>query len=394
MFPRYFRRSAESRISPTRRNNKKRPALETLEGKQLLSLGLGPEFPVNPPTQGIQQGAVNATSTNGSSVVVWTNYTGGHADILAQRYNSLGNKVGSEILVAYKPGGDDFDPAVAMDAFGDFVVSWTQDHSSGGTDVLAQKFNASGVPVNGVVPVGTGTFAETQARVGMDAWGDFVVAYTRNTNNNNPDVFAKRYNASSQLLGVITVAGSSHAETSPTIAMTPDGRFDIAYQYQYSSTDIDLYAARYTANGTLIQQTPVATSTALEEAPSIAMDYNGNAVIAYEKFNGNNWDIKARRLSNTGSLSGELSIASTWANETAPSVAMAPTGGTFVVGYNSNYNVFVSEVNAANTVTSTLNAGSSRFGASVSTGPQSQILLTYTVSTGNFSNIGGRRGHL
>ena len=30
----------------------------------------------------------------------------------------------------------------------------------------------------------------------MDAKGDFVVSYTRNTNNNNPDIFAKLYNTS------------------------------------------------------------------------------------------------------------------------------------------------------------------------------------------------------
>jgi hypothetical protein len=389
MFPLMFRRPPALRNA---RRTKRNPAVETLEGRQLMSLG--PEFGINTTTRAAQIGSDNASSSNGTSVVVWTDYSNGDADIRAQRLNSQGGKLGAELIIAGKVGVNEFDPAVAMDAQGDFVVSWTQDHASGGTDVLAHKFNVTGVPVGGTVQVGVGTFAESESNVAMDARGDFVVSYTRNTNNNNPDVFAKRYDVNSQLLGVITVGGTSLAERQSSIAMSPDGRFDIAYQYQFSNTDYDVIASRYTAAGGLIEQSAIASSSALEEAPSIAMDNQGNAVIAYQKFVGSDWDIKARRFSGTGVLSGEINVQSTTANETSPSVALQGNAGAFVVAYDSGTGVNVSAVNSSNTVIATLSAGQTRYGPAISINAQNQFLVTYTADTSTDSNIVGRRGLL
>ena len=95
---------------------------------------------------------------------------------------------------------------MAIDNQGDFVVAWTQNQPNGNTEILAQKFGPSGNAVGGIVPVAVGTFAQTDPHVAMDAKGDFVVAYTRNTNNNNPDIFAKLYNVNEQQVNVVSVA--------------------------------------------------------------------------------------------------------------------------------------------------------------------------------------------
>ena len=215
-------------------------------------MSLGAEFGVSVPTPAAQLQTANATSTNGSSVVVWTDFSHGNAQISGQLFNAQGGKVGPVRDLASASGDYDEQPSVAMDAHGDFVVSWTEFFPNGHTDILAQKFNATGATVGGVVPVAVGTFAQTNSSVGMDANGDFVVSYTRDTNNNNPDIFAKLYNTNDQLLNVVTVAGTPHAEDLSSVAMTPDGRFDVAYQDQVSSTDIEVMAARYTASGSLI----------------------------------------------------------------------------------------------------------------------------------------------
>src|SRR5437588_12935132 len=45
--------------------------------------------------------SATATSSNGNSVVVWTETQGNNnGDIMAQRYDALGHKVGGEMLVA------------------------------------------------------------------------------------------------------------------------------------------------------------------------------------------------------------------------------------------------------------------------------------------------------
>src|SRR3954447_9184476 len=84
--------------SPRARDRKRRPYLESLEGRQLMTLGAEFIGPVNTTTRGPQFESDNATSSNGSSVVVWTDtFSPTDHDIRAQRFNSSGGAVGTEI---------------------------------------------------------------------------------------------------------------------------------------------------------------------------------------------------------------------------------------------------------------------------------------------------------
>lgn len=373
-----------------RDRNRKCVALESLEGRQLLSLGSEFAGTINTTTRNGQFGADNATRADGSSVVVWTDtFSSTDHDIRAQRINSLGAKVGPEIVVSGSPL-DESSPAVAMNDQGQFVVTWAQKLSNGDTNVVAREYDPNGNAVGNIVQVGVGTFQETDPDVAMDALGNFAVAYTRNTNNNNPDIFVKRYDHADQLLQVINVATTSKAETHSKIAMTPDGRFDVVWEEAFSSTDHDIKMNRYSASGALQGSTsPISLNTAFDETPAVTMDNLGNAVVAWERAG----DIKARRVSSTGALSGEINIASSSNFEFGPSVALRKGGGSFVVSYESitstSAHAKVAEVTAANAVT-TFDAGS-RSGGSVSIDSFDHYLLT---DTSPDLDIHGRHGFL
>jgi len=288
-------------------------------------MSIGPQFMVDSGPNGTYKDAVvTASSSNGSSVVVWVENAiinngqdFGSSDIWAQYFNAAGNKVGPEISVAYQPNISEYAPAVAMDAKGDFVVSWTSQEPDGHTDILAQKFNAAGVPFGTPVQVAIGTFMQYESSVAMDANGNFVVAYVRDTNNNNPDVFAKAYYANGQLKTVITVAATPCAETNPSIAMDPAGAFDVAYQVQNGTTN-DVFVARYSAADSLLGVLEVTTGSASDDVPSIAMDTVGDAVVAYGQsasFNGyNSVAIFAMRISARGVVSAPIHIGD-WASQ-------------------------------------------------------------------------------
>ena len=230
MFANHSRSSGrQGALSGQARDRKRRPSLETLEGRQLMSLGAEFISPINTTTRNFQYESDNATSADGSSVVVWTDqFSSTDLDIRAQRYNSFGGKLGPEIIVAYT-GLSEYAPSVAIDDQGQFVVSYTQ-AVGGDTNILAQRFDSNGNALGAPIQVGAGTFAESDSDVAMDRYGNFVVSYTRNTNNNNPDIFAKQYNSNGQLLNVVNVATSSVAEYHSSVAMTPDGRFDVAWE--------------------------------------------------------------------------------------------------------------------------------------------------------------------
>jgi hypothetical protein len=381
----------------TRGSRRSRPALESLEGRQLLSLGAEMVLAVNTTTRNDQFRPDTASSATGSSVVVWTDtFSITDHDIRAQLFNTAGNKVGPEIAVSLSTL-DEIQPKVAMDSHGNFVVSWTQLLPGGDTNVVAQRFGSGGSRQGPVIPVGAGTFREHDSDVAMSAGGSFTVAYVRETNNNNPDVFAKQYDAFGNLLNVVSVAVTSKAETSPSIAMTPDGRFDVAWEDAFSASDHDIRMNTYSANGVLTNTFALAVGTTYEFTPSVAVDNNGNSVTAWAVHGNGGSDIKARRVSASGIAGPVLDIASTSDYEGSPSVAMKRSGGSFVVAYESDFGsraqVMVAEVSASDVV-NPLDAGQPRFAPAVTIDGFDNYAVATTARDKLDLNIHLRRGHL
>lgn len=371
--------------------------LERLERRALLSLG--PEFSstVNTTTRNAQFDSANASSANGSSVVVWVDtFHSNDGDIRAQRFNASGGKVGPEILVSGS-SLDETQPTVAMDNLGNFVVAWRQTQANGDTNVIARRFKSSGTPTGSVVQVGVGTFKEHDPSVAMDAVGDFVVAYTRDTNNTDPDVFAKRFGSSNQLLGVTNVAVTAHADDKASVAMTPDGRFDVAWEHAFSATDHDIVVQRYSKSGTLLGSSQVGASTAFESHPSVAIDISGNAVVTWQKTIGGNTSVQARRMLASGIVGNLISISTASFGDKDPSVAIKRVGGGFVVAYQVNtksgIDTRVAEVSAIDAVLTTFDAGI-RSSPAVSINGLNNYLVTYTSSDSGDLNIRLRIGKL
>src|SRR5262249_9661952 len=161
------------------------------------------------------------------------------------------------------------------------------------------------------------------------------------------------------------------------------------------TNDHDIYMNRYSASGALLGTSYIELSTAFESRPSVSMDNSGNAVVAWQRQIYGNNDVIARRVSSSGVLGPEITIAATSYSEESPKVALKRTGGAFVVVYNgydqTSEHVRVAEVSATNRVT-TLDAGV-RLDASVSINGAGQYLVTYTSNDGGDLNIRRRIGH-
>ncbi len=372
--------------------------LEALEGRVTLSL-VGSEFLVNSTTRNAQFASDNASSSNGMSVAVWVDtYSNTDHDIRAQLYNSSGGRAGPEIVVDSTPI-DSGEPAVAMDSRGNFVVTWTNFLPGGISDVEARMYNSAGAPVTNIFAVTNTREAAHASDVAMDANGNFVVSYTFNYSSSDQDIYAQRYSNTGQGLQLIMVATTGNNETRSSVAMAPDGRFDIAYEYQYSSFDHDIYLNRYTTAGGLVGHHAISTSGDEELTPSVAMNNFGDAVVAYT------WrgDIEARRVSSSGLVGGEISIGSTM-NTSGPSVALSRTGRSFVVAYDYlgiDYDqaTHVTEVSASDTIVASYFTGWDQNPA-ISIDGNGYYFLTYS-SNGRYLasdsgdyNILGRFGHL
>ena len=142
-FRRYFSErktqdvAARAAGSVARRLNRRRPMLESLETRNLLSF-IGPEQRVsfNPQTTA-NTSSDNASSSNGTSVAVWVNASSStDHDIWAQRFDQFGNRTGAPIQVDFLGSDNSFDPHVSMDSTGNFVVAWENLNSDGTENIM------------------------------------------------------------------------------------------------------------------------------------------------------------------------------------------------------------------------------------------------------------------
>jgi hypothetical protein len=148
---------------------------------------VGSEFQVNTYTTSYLDSPAVAADTDGDFVVVWYSDGSSGTDtdrhsIQAQRYASDGTPAGSEFQVnTYTTSYQRF-PAVATDTDGDFVVVW-QSYGSSGTDtdrrsIQAQRFASDGSALGSEFQVNTyTTLWQFDPSVAVDADGEFVVVW-------------------------------------------------------------------------------------------------------------------------------------------------------------------------------------------------------------------------
>src|SRR6266581_4604578 len=224
--------------SKSRFNAITRAIAETLEPRRLLSLSaVGGELHVNTYTPNFQGIPAVAADGDGDSVIVWqsvgqegTNNTG----IFAQRFNAAGVPQGSEIHVNINTAGPQFNPAVAMDPDGDFVVAWVDNVQEGNANsgVFARRFDAAGNPLTGEIHVNTITDLNQQApAVAMDAAGNFVITF-ESGQLTSFDVYARRFDFSGAPQGdqFLVNTTTNSTQNGPAVAMDYAGDLVITWQ--------------------------------------------------------------------------------------------------------------------------------------------------------------------
>ncbi|WP_406700929.1 Ig-like domain-containing protein [Singulisphaera sp. Ch08] len=318
--------------------------LEPLEDRLQLSLmAAGSEFQVNTVVANEQKTPAVAMDPNGDFVVAWqggTAYSGpAPFDIYIQRYNSAGTPQGGEVRVNTTTADVQVNPAVAIDASGDFVVTWESYNGASGYDIFAQRFNAAGAAQGVEFRVNSTTANDqTNSAVAMNANGDFVVTWV-NGSGASADVFFQRYNASGVPQGSETVVNTTTtgAQISPSVGMDSAANFVIVWQ-DSSGRDGNLNGVvgrRFDASGAAITAEFVvnSTTTGSQDFPSIAMTASGNFFVTWRADGVGGNDIFARGFNASAvAIGNDFRVNTTTANaQILPSVAIDSQGNALVV---------------------------------------------------------------
>jgi hypothetical protein len=322
----------------------------------------GPEFQVNSFTTSIQSESSVAMDADGDFVVAWQSYDqdGDVSGIFARRYDAAGGPVGGEFQVNSFTIDAQGAPSVAMDADGDFVVTWDSRKQDGSlSSVFAQRFDAAGNPVGGEFRVNSFTMSsQFGPSVAMDADGGFIVAWQGfDQDGSELGIFAQRFDAAGNPVGGEFQVNSftSGRQWQPAVAMDADGDFVVTWEsYGQDGDSSGVFAQRFDAAGNPVGGEFQVNSFTIDtqEAPSVAMDADGDFVVAWwelDRLYGYDRGVFAQRYDAAGNpVGGEFRVTSLTADdiEEIPSVAM-DADGDFAVAwtdfggqYGSSYGVF------------------------------------------------------
>ena len=251
----------------------------------------GGEIAVNAFTTDDQTYASVAMDDNGNFVVTWSsiNQDGSGWGIYAERYNASGVGQG-DFLVNTTTAGDQIYSQVAMDADGDFVITWETDLQLGtGYGIFGQRYNSAGVAQNGEFLINTTTAGDQRrSAVDMDAAGNFVVTWTSSgQDGSGTGIYAKRFNASGAAIGgefqVNETTGGDQDYS--RVSMNAGGEFVVTWSSfnQDAAGTWGVYAKKYTAAGVVDEaEFRVNTTTVGDQRFSgVAMTPNNTAVFVW-----------------------------------------------------------------------------------------------------------------
>jgi hypothetical protein len=231
--------------------------------------------------------------------------------------DSDGSFAGRFFRIPNRPSGllDNGPQNLAVDGLGNSVVVWSLGNgdpdSRDYSDIHARRFSSSGMPIDQEFVVNTslrGT--QEDASVAADAAGDFVVVWqTRFPGSLLRSIFGQRFSKTGKKVGSEFRVNEDRMDKDfvPTVAMDPDGNFVVAWEsFSQARPDcVQVRARLYRRDGRPAgPEFPAAPGdAACGDSPKVVFGPNGIFAIAWEvelgfsPDTGTDFDVYAARFS-------------------------------------------------------------------------------------------------
>jgi hypothetical protein len=252
----------------------------------------------------------------GNATAVWHRSDGANARVQVVRRSSGGSLSAVETLSA--AGQSAATPAVAVQAKGNAIVAWSR---SDGSNVRIQ-----GTFVLNVQALSAAGFIQGPAEVALDPKGNAVASWFL-----TPYLDARRRSASGDLSPLQHLTPGSVPAQNQQVALDANGNALVVWREPDSNGDYRIRLRRRSASGSLsaVQTLSAAGQDAGE--PQIGLDTDGNAIVAWTRWDGTQYRVQVRRRSASGSLSTVQTLSAAGAAATELRLAVERDGDAIVV---------------------------------------------------------------
>ncbi len=329
-----------------------------------------------------------AQSADGTGMIVWQR-EGALDTLMATHFlpNSAGDagtdwQVPVQISTGENSIGYTYNGAVGMDSAGDAMAVYYEWNGDGHGYTIYAVYFEHGVGWKTPVAIDQSFGDSYDPVVAMNAFGDAVVVWYVWTGSTY-SVYSNHYVPGSGWATAVEVSATTNYSYDPTVAIDGSGNA-IAAWVQNDGGNLHVYAARYATTSGWGAPLLAETSTDYAYGAEVAMDPEGNGIVAWEEYDGQ-FNVWAKLYVNTSGWQTATDVKGNtyYAGYAAPSVTINE-GNATVVWSNANsggteqvyINRYVSGKGWAGEVDIS-GTGSPAYGGDVAMDPTGNITVTY-----------------
>jgi hypothetical protein len=288
-------------------------------------------------------------------LVVWQDYRSGNSDIYGVRVSEAGTVLDTNGIPISTAANDQYSPAVAHDGT-NFLVVW-HDSRSGYSDIYGARVSSTGTVLDtGGIPISTATNYQEYPAVTHDGT-NFLVVWQDYRSSTNYDIYGARVSSTGTVLdtGGIPISAAANGQSNPAVAHN-GMYFLVVWQDYRSSPSPDIYGARVSSTGTVLDTGGIPISIAASDQGAPAVAHNGMYfLVVWHDSRSGGLDIYGARVNSVGTVldTSGISISSATSSQYCPAVAydganflvvwLHDRSGTGYTGFTDIYGARVSE---------------------------------------------------
>jgi len=263
---------------------------------------ISPELSMDEPVYGSpwsDQSAPKLTSNGVDWFVVWQDYRRLGSDVFGARVSGTGAVLDPEGIAISQAAASEYEPAVAWNGT-HYLVGW----QAQGVGILGARVSGTG----GLVDAAPLTISPTGAGAAIAAGGtQFLVTWYDGRNGTN-DLFCARVTGEAVVLdpGGVPVSTAAYAQVYPAVAWNGTDWLVVWHDYRTSANDTDVYGARVSGtDGTVLDPSGIAISvrSGYQSDTAVAWDGTNFTVVWRDSRNrATSDDIYGARVSGAGTI--------------------------------------------------------------------------------------------
>ncbi|MHA2307417.1 MAG: hypothetical protein ACXACU_18710, partial [Candidatus Hodarchaeales archaeon] len=96
-----------------------------------------------------------------------------------------------------------YDPSISADGSGNFIIAWADGRNGNDDDIYAQQFASDGTALDSNFKVNDdqGSALQSCPSVSADGSGNFIITWEDERNSDEDDIYAQRYSSDGTALG-------------------------------------------------------------------------------------------------------------------------------------------------------------------------------------------------